>query len=175
MMKGRGYQSVTNKFWSYVKSKRRDISGVTKRLLIAKVRQRYRMLSMTLFFTNANLASIPILQEKSFPPLPDMDINVRVSPSYWKNSIHKKANRPDQVSTRVLTIPHHTFNKSLLTSDLPIDWLTANMSLTSVSCKLLEHIIFHHIMDTWINTTSCPISNTGLGLSTLVRPNSSQQ
>ena len=34
------------------------------------------MLSMTVF-TNDDIASIPILQEKNFPPLPDLDINVR--------------------------------------------------------------------------------------------------
>ena len=56
------------------------------------------------------------------------------------------------------------FQQSLQSSQLPTDWLTANISpiykkgsrsvaanyrpvsLTSVSCKLLEHIIFHHIM-----------------------------
>ena len=101
-----------------------------------------------------------------------------------------------EVVTEISPYLYMIFNTSLLwslhytTSDLPIYWLAANispiykkgsrlvaasnrpMSLTSVSCKLLEHIIFHHIMGTWINTTSCLITNTGLGLSTSVRPSS---
>ena len=58
----------------------------------------------------------------------------------------------------------HIFSQSLTTGDLPEDWLTANIiaiykkgekckpanyrpvSLTSVTCKLMEHIIFRHIM-----------------------------
>jgi hypothetical protein len=56
------------------------------------------------------------------------------------------------------------FSQSLSTGELPDDWLTANItaiykkgekckpanyrpvSLTSVTCKLVEHIIFRHIM-----------------------------
>ena len=58
----------------------------------------------------------------------------------------------------------HIFQQSLDTGDVPADWLTANISaifkngdksipanyrpvsLTSVSCKLFEHILFRHIM-----------------------------
>ena len=47
-----------------------------------------------------------------------------------------------------------------------IPWMTRDI-------KRDTRDIRHTSMDTWINTTSCPITNTGLGLSTLVRPNSS--
>ena len=59
----------------------------------------------------------------------------------------------------------HIFKQSLESGDIPKDWLTANItaifkkgpkdnpanyrpvSLTSVTCKIMEHIIFRHIMD----------------------------
>jgi len=170
--------SVTKKFWSYVKSKRRDISGVSplikdnKEVTDSKGKAEILNDQYDSVFTNEDLASIPILQDKNIPPLPDMDISVRGITKLLEKLNPQKANGPDHVPTRVLKEAateiapylHLIFNKSLLTSDLPIDWLTANISpiykkgsrsvaanyrpvsLTSVSCKLLEHIIFHHIM-----------------------------
>ena len=171
-------ERVSKKFWSYVKSKRRDISGVSplikdnQEVTDSKGKAEILNAQYDSVFTNEDLASIPILQEKDFPPLPDMDINVRGITKLLEKLNPQKSNGPDQVSTRVLKEAateispylHMIFNKSLLTSDLPIDWLTANISpiykkgsrsmaannrpvsLTSVSCKLLEHIICHHIM-----------------------------
>jgi hypothetical protein len=87
----------------------------------------------------------------------------------------KKSSGPDEISPRILKeisteiapILTFLFNQSLEQKSLPKDWLTANVfalhkkgpknmpenyrsiSLTSVCCKLLEHIIFsavaHHL------------------------------
>ena len=80
-----------------------------------------------------------VLQEKNFPPLPDimdMGINVRGITKLLEKLNPRQTNGPDQFSTRVLNEDateispylHMIFNTSLLTSDLPIDWLTANIS-----------------------------------------------
>ncbi|XP_072021366.1 uncharacterized protein [Amphiura filiformis] len=84
-----------------------------------------------------------------------------------------KAAGPDEIPGRVLRecassvapVLSKIFNKSLSSGELPRDWLNANVvplfkkgdrsdpanyrpvSLTSISCKLLEHIIHHHIMN----------------------------
>ena len=83
-----------------------------------------------------------------------------------------KANGPDQIPTRVLKeaapaiAPYlcYIFQQSLDSGDVPADWRHANMSaiykkgsrvdaanycpisLTSVPCKIMEHIICHNIM-----------------------------
>ena len=84
----------------------------------------------------------------------------------------KKASGPDGVPSYLLKvlsqelapIVSHIFQQSLNTGEVPDDWLTANItaifkkgdkgipvnyrpvSLTSVTCKLFEHILFRHIM-----------------------------
>ena len=79
-----------------------------------------------------------------------------------------KAPGPDQVPTKIITnsiapVLQIIFTQSLQHATLPQDWLSANIipvfkkgnrtpanyrpiSLTSVTCKVMEHIIFHHIM-----------------------------
>ena len=115
---------------------------------------------------------MPTLEQSSIPSLPDIDIHVGGITKLLLKLNPQKANGPDQVPTRVLReaaeeiSPYLSiiFQQSLQSSQLPTDWLTANISpiykkgsrsvaanyrpvsLTSVSCKLLEHIIFHHIM-----------------------------
>ena len=115
---------------------------------------------------------MPTLEQSSIPSLPDIDIHVGGITKLLLKLNPQKANGPDQVPIRVLReaaeeiSPYLNiiFQQSLQSSQLPTDWLTANISpiykkgsrsvaanyrpvsLTSVSCKLLEHIIFHHIM-----------------------------
>ena len=68
------------------------------------------------------------------------------------------------LSKELAPIVSHIFQQSLNTGEVPDDWLTANItaifkkgdksipanyrpvSLTSVTCKLFEHILFRHIM-----------------------------
>ena len=92
--------------------------------------------------------------------------------SLLRNINKKKASGPDGISCWVLKEAEEEiapflqfiFNQSLTTSQVPGDWKCANVttvfkkgskkeacnyrpvSLTYVPCKILEHIIFHHIM-----------------------------
>ena len=85
----------------------------------------------------------------------------------------KKAIGPDQIPTSILKdhselmadILQIIFQKSIDTGVIPLDWKTANVvaihkkdcrntasnyrpvSLTSISCKVLEHIVFSNVMD----------------------------
>ena len=84
-----------------------------------------------------------------------------------------KSPGPDEIPTRILKfcateiapILQIIFTQSMTTGNLPDDWLTANItpvykkgnrstplnyrpiSLTTICCKVLEHIIYHHIME----------------------------
>ena len=84
-----------------------------------------------------------------------------------------KASGPDKIPNRILKccateiaqILQVIFIQSLISGNLPEDWLTTNItpifkkgdrssplnyrpiSLTAVCCKVLEHIIYHHIME----------------------------
>ena len=94
--------------------------------------------------------------------------------SLLKNINTKKASGPDGISCWVLKeaveeialFLQFIFNQSLTTGQVPGDWKCANVTpvlkkgskkeacnyiyrpvpLTSLPCKILEHIIFHHIM-----------------------------
>ena len=80
-----------------------------------------------------------------------------------------KAPGPDKIPTKIIKLSiapvlQIIFTQSLQHATFPQDWLSANIipvfkkgnrstpanyrpiSLTSVTCKVMEHIIFHHIM-----------------------------
>ena len=90
-----------------------------------------------------------------------------------------KATGPDAISARFLKdnaeeiapILTSIFQQSLDTGEVPSDWRTANISpiykkgerniasnyrpvsITSVCCKIIEHIIFSHVMDHYYNNS----------------------
>ena len=98
--------------------------------------------------------------------------------SLLKNINTKKASGPDGISCWVMKeageeiapFLQFIFNQSLTTGQVPGDWKCANVtpvlkkgskkeasnyrpvSLTSVPCKILEHIIFHHNL-LWVTWT----------------------
>ena len=117
--------------------------------------------------------SIPLPTDyKELPTMP----NVVIHPNGVKKLLDdldcNKATGPDLIPTRVLKecstvlapILAELFQKSIDTGSIPDDWLTANVvavfkkgekhdpsnyrpiSLTSVTCKILEHIIYSQIM-----------------------------
>ena len=101
--------------------------------------------------------------------------------SLLKNINTKKASGPDGISCWVLKeaveeiapFLQFIFNQSLTTGQVPGDWKCANVtpvlkkgskkevcnyrpvSLISVPCKILEHIIFHHNYYGSLGRTSC--------------------
>ena len=74
--------SVTKKFWSYVKSKRRYLSGVSPLLLndleVTDSKGKAEILNKQYdsVFTDEDLTNMPTLEQSSIPSLPDIDIHV---------------------------------------------------------------------------------------------------
>ena len=107
------------------------------------------------------------------PNMPDISISESGIYHLLTTLDEHKASGPDRISPYILKhcadeitpILHVIFNQSLLTSSLPNDWLKANIcpvykkgnrsnvtnyrpiSLTSICAKIMEHIIYHSIMD----------------------------
>jgi hypothetical protein len=122
-------------------------------------------------FTKDDGSPLPEMQGPPQPTINDLVIQEAGVAKLLRNLNPSKASGPDQIPSKVLKHCAETlaapltriFNASLNSGQLPTDWLTANIScvfkkgdrnraenyrpvsLTSVSCKLLEHILCHHI------------------------------
>ena len=123
-------------------------------------------------FTNEDLSSLPQALPCMFPTIPDIVIVPDGIEKLLKNLQANKAPGPDGITPRILKetaaeiapILSIIFQRSLDTSQLPSDWKLANISpiykkgertkpsnyrpvsLTSVCCKLLEHVVHSHMM-----------------------------
>jgi hypothetical protein len=115
---------------------------------------------------------MPDMDGEPFPPLDKLVIDLDGVKKLLQDIDTKKACGPDGIlsqslktlSPELAPVIFHIFSQSLSTGELPDDWLTANItaiykkgekckpanyrpvSITSVTCKLIEHIIFRHIM-----------------------------
>ena len=105
------------------------------------------------------MSTISLNVEGIYRLLNDLDVNKAPGPDKIPNRILKYC------ATEIAQILQVIFNQSLTSGNLPDDWLTANImpifkkgnrssplnyrpiSLTAVCCKILEHIIYHHIME----------------------------
>ena len=125
-------------------------------------------------FTTEPDNSLPRLGLSPYPTIPDINITVNGIYKLLGGLNPHKATGPDEITTRILkeaaaelspavTLLQGVFQASLQ-QNTPSDWLKANVvpafkkgdrskaenyrpiSLTSVLCKLLEHIIHSHIM-----------------------------
>ena len=116
---------------------------------------------------------IPDMDSSGFSDIDPPEFQIKGIVSLLKNINTKKASGSDGISCWVLKeaaeeiapFLQFIFNQSLTTGQVPGDWKCANVtsvlkkgskkeacnyrpvSLTSVPCKILEHIIFHYIMD----------------------------
>ena len=170
---------ISKKFWSYVRSKRRDMTGIPVLKVDGKEittgREKAEALSEQYdsIFTNEDLIDIPCLLTPPAPRIKELALDVNGIQKLLKKLDPKKANGPDQISTYILKecaeeiapILTNIFTTSLATGTTPSLWRTANIvaifkkgskmstenyrpvSLTSVVCKVLEHIIHRHIMN----------------------------
>ena len=124
-------------------------------------------------FTKENVSNIPELSELPITPLLNVPISVDGVKKLLSTLDSSKSCGPDNIPARILKYccdeiaPVLTviFTQSLNLGNLPEDWLTANVtpifkkgdranpsnyrpiSLTSICCKLLEHILYHSIME----------------------------
>ena len=125
----------------------------------------------TSVFNIEDINDIPVPSGPSYPSMPEFEINVCGVQKLLHTIKPNKASGPDSIPCRVLKEAANElapaladiFNSTLPVRTLPDDWKTAHVapafkkgntnaaenyrpiSLTSVCCKLLEHIICHHI------------------------------
>ena len=118
-------------------------------------------------FTEEDMNSMPDLGESPHPDMPDIQVTVQGVHKLLKNLNPSKAAGPDNIPCRLLVLvaqeiaPALTllFNRSLQTGETPAAWRHATVqpvfkksdrsqacnyrpiSLTSVCCKMLEHIV----------------------------------
>ena len=123
-------------------------------------------------FTDEDLTSLPTMDGTPFPTIENLHIDVEGVNKLLLGINPKTASGPDGIPSRLLKELHEEFapviteifSQSLEKGSLPEDWLTASItaifkkgnkcdptnyrpvSLTSVTCKLMEHLLFRHIM-----------------------------
>jgi len=124
-------------------------------------------------FTSENTADMPNCNNDPYSAMLDINISCDGVRKLLESLDPSKAPGPDSIPTKILKVcakevsPILTviFMQSLTTGKLPDDWLKANItpvfkkgdksdansyrpiSLTSVCCKVLEHIMYHHIVE----------------------------
>ena len=164
-------------FWRYIKARKQDSSGVAplkengKLFSDSESKARILLNQFKSVFTKQSTTTLPNLK-----PPPGIIEPIKISPpgicKLLKNLQTNKASGPDNIpnivlknlATEIAPSLSIIFQKSLDSSKLPEDWLSANVtcafkkgdrhsasnyrpiSLTSVPCKLLEHIICKHML-----------------------------
>ena len=119
---------------------------------------------------NTNLPQEP---NTNIPAMPDIIITTEGVAKLLHDLNPNKATEPDEVPAKILQLAANElapalslfFLKLLITGELPLSWLRANItpifkkgdrslasnyrpiSLTSICCKILEHIVFSNIMN----------------------------
>ena len=122
-------------------------------------------------FTNEKTSNLPDLQQ-TVPDIEPLEIVADGIEKLLRDLNPSKASGPDNIPNKILKecsvelapLLAALFNQSLTSGELPDDWTTANVtpvfkkgsksdpsnyrpiSLTSVVCKCLEHVIHRHIM-----------------------------
>ena len=157
---------IGKKFWTYIKSKRKDNVGISslnsENTEITDNKAKAEILSnqFKAVFVDKDADTIPDMDSSGISDIHPLEFQTKGIVSLLRNINTKKASGPDEIAPFLQFI----FNQSLTTGQVPSDWKCANMtpvlkkgskkescnyrpvSLTSVPCKILEHIIFHHIM-----------------------------
>jgi hypothetical protein len=122
-------------------------------------------------FTKEDLDNFPQIDDSGTPDIPNLNISTEGLIKLLKAVNPNKANGPDNISCRILKEAAESispylqliFIKSIEEHNVPKDWLVANVTalfkkgdksqpvnyrpvpLTSVPCKIMEHVIFKHI------------------------------
>jgi len=171
-------QPKQKKFWSYIKSLRKDNSGISplkdKGRLFNSAKDTANILNKQYMsvFTKETDTNIPTPSGTPFPEMDMIDIKEEGILKLLRNINPRKATGPDNIPARLLRdyavdlapILTLIFQASAKEEKVPYDWTQANVSaifkkgsrqdpanyrpvsLTSISCKLMEHIIVSHTM-----------------------------
>ena len=173
------YRDNTKKFWSYVKSRGQETTGVSPLknkdgFLQSGNIARANILNdqFVSVFTKENTTNIPNMGHSTTPSMPDIIIDWKGVHKLLMNLKTNKATGPDEIpafilkeaATQVAPALARLFQLSLNIGQVPNDWKEASVvplfkkgdrhqasnyrpvSLTSIACKLLEHIIHGNIM-----------------------------
>ena len=167
----------TKPFWSYIKSRRQDSTGVaplkkgTTLQSDGATKAHILLDQFKSAFTPNDGTPLPKMKEAPFPTLEQLTIDTNGVAKLLENLNPAKACGPDGIPNMILKTcadaiaPALTciYRRSIQTGQLPADWRSANItavfkkgernkaenyrpvSLTSVACKLLEHIICRHL------------------------------
>ena len=124
-------------------------------------------------FTKEDLDNLPQIDNSGTPDIPNLNITTEGLIKLLKAVNPNKANGPDNISCRILKEAAESispylqliFIKFIEEHNVPKDWLVANVtalfkkgdksqpvnyrpvSLTSVPSKIMEHVMFKHIMN----------------------------
>ena len=165
--------SKQKRFWSYIKSLRKDNTGISplkdKGRLFNAPKDKANILNRQYqsTFTQEDTNQVPSPSGIPYPDMEDIEVDEAGIRKLLQKTNPRKATGPDSIPARILKdcaselapILTIIFNKSLQEGKVPEDWRHANVtaiykkgtrhdaanyrpvSLTSLCCKLLEHVI----------------------------------
>ena len=165
--------SKQKRFWSYIKSLRKDNTGISplkdKGRLFNAPKDKANILNRQYqsTFTQEDTNQVPSPSGIPYPDMEDIEVDEAGIRKLLQKTNPRKATGPDSIPARILKdcaselapILTIIFNKSLQEGKVPEDWRHANVtaiykkgtrhdaanyrpvSLTSLYCKLLEHVI----------------------------------
>ena len=152
-------------------------------------------------FTNEDSSDRPSLPNSTTPSMDPITVTVKGVQKLLQNLKPHKAGGPDKIPSRLLKLaaaelsPGLTklYQLSLDQGQIPQDWETANVSpvfkkgnrstpsnyrpisLTSIACKVLEHVVFSNIMSHFDSFNILSDSNMGSVVVDPAKLNSSKQ
>ena len=171
------------RFWSYIKSKRQESTGVSPLInkdgfLQSDSKQKADILNSQFqsVYTQENTDSIPDKGPSPHPTMTGLKIQPAGVTKLLRDLKPHKASGPDSIPTFILQVAaeelspilSRLFQTSIDSGDVPSDWRSANIvplykkgdkhqasnyrpvSLTSVTCKILEHIVHSNVMNHFI-------------------------
>ena len=131
------------KFWQYVKTQRRNNTGVqvlkVGNVDVIEDKEKAEALAnqfSSVFTREDSSQSLPNLRDSSYPDMPDITVSVDGVLKLLRSLDVTKATGPDQIPNRALKLAAdniapilaHFFQQPLDTGELPADWKKANIT-----------------------------------------------